>query len=200
MGSIQPNSQAFEGAIHRPPQQGQGSIVVNRCLNQAGVAHDPLLVVHDVGGRALSQANGAPAIAPESPDRGKTSRSTRLDSSERCRPRHRDEDVPVYEAGPFHLQRFITGLSPSEENHMGEAILRGDGTVEYLKTYRLSAAQTRRAYLLKQLAQGGWSLERTAEHLKTTQDELIVRLRNAGFGYQLKEHVLKAAEARLARR
>ncbi|MBN8233199.1 hypothetical protein JYK02_37365 [Corallococcus macrosporus] len=108
--------------------------------------------------------------------------------------------APVYEAGPFHLQRFITGLSPSEENHMGEAILRGDGTVEYLKTYRLSAAQTRRAYLLKQLAQGGWSLERTAEQLKTTRDELIVRLRNAGFGYLLKEHVLKAAEARLTRR
>ncbi|NNB93759.1 hypothetical protein HI113_07540 [Corallococcus exiguus] len=107
---------------------------------------------------------------------------------------------PLYEAGPFHLQRFITGLSPSEENHMGEAILRGDGTVEYLKTYRLSAAQTRRAYLLKQLAQGGWSLERTAEHLKTTRDELIVRLRNAGFGYLIKEHVLKAAEARHARR
>ncbi|GMU06696.1 hypothetical protein [Corallococcus caeni] len=107
---------------------------------------------------------------------------------------------PVYEAGPFHLQRFITGLSPAEENHMGEAILRGDGTVEYLKTYRLSAAQTRRAYLLKQLAQGGWSLERTAEQLKTTRDELIVRLRNAGFGYLLKEHVLKAAETRLTRR
>ncbi|RKH67698.1 ARPP-2 domain-containing protein [Corallococcus llansteffanensis] len=107
---------------------------------------------------------------------------------------------PVYEAGPFHLQRFITGLSPSEENHMGEAILRGDGTVEYLKTYRLSAAQTRRAYLLKQLAQGSWNLERTAAQLKTTRDELMVRLRNAGFGYLLKEHVLKAAETRFARR
>jgi hypothetical protein len=99
----------------------------------------------------------------------------------------------VYEAGPFHLQRFVTSLSPSEENHLGEVIVRGDGTLEYLKTYRLSAAQTRRAYLLKQLSRADWNLERAAVNMKTTQNDLMVRLSNAGFGYLLKESVLQAA-------
>ncbi|HYO56801.1 ARPP-2 domain-containing protein [Archangium sp.] len=99
----------------------------------------------------------------------------------------------VYEAGPFHLQRFVTSLVPSEENHLGEVIVREDGTLEYLKTYRLSAAQTRRAYLLKQLALAEWDLERAAGNLKTTRNDLVVRLSNAGFGYLLKESVLQAA-------
>lgn len=99
----------------------------------------------------------------------------------------------LYEAGPFHLQRFVTGLQPSEENHIGECIVRGDGTLEYLKTYRLSAAQARRAYLLEQLSQAGWHLERAAEHLKTTREDLVVRLSNAGFGYLLKDSVRQAA-------
>ncbi|MDC0712638.1 hypothetical protein POL68_29510 [Stigmatella sp. ncwal1] len=106
----------------------------------------------------------------------------------------------VYEAGPFHLQRFVTSLVPSEENHIGEFIQRGDGTLEYLKTYRLSAAQTRRAYLLKQLAEGEWNLDRTAAHLKTTRDDLMLRLKNAGFGYLLKEHVLQDAARRQSRK
>ncbi|ATB43561.1 hypothetical protein CYFUS_009041 [Cystobacter fuscus] len=95
----------------------------------------------------------------------------------------------VYGAGPFHLQRFVTSLQVSEENHIGELITREDGTLEYLKTYRLSAAQTRRAYLLKQLALADWNLDRAAESLKTTRAELILRLRNAGFGYLLKDSV-----------
>ena len=101
--------------------------------------------------------------------------------------------TPVYEAGPFRLQRFVTSLQPSEENHLGETILRAaDGTVEYLKTYRLSAAQTRRAYLLKQLALAEWNLTRTAELLRTSREDLILRMRNAGFGYLLQESVLRA--------
>lgn len=71
--------------------------------------------------------------------------------------------------------------------------MRGDGTLEYLKTYRLSAAQTRRAYLIKQLAHAEWNLERAAGNLKTTRDDLVARLSNAGFGYLLKESVLEAA-------
>jgi hypothetical protein len=99
----------------------------------------------------------------------------------------------VYEAGPFHLERFVTSLVPSEENHLGECIVRADGTLEYLRTYRLSAAQTRRAYLLKQLADADWNVERAAIHLKTTKQDLVVRLHNAGFGYLLKASVLQEA-------
>lgn len=105
----------------------------------------------------------------------------------------------VYEAGAFLLQRFHTSLVPSAENHVGEAIVGEDGTLEYLKTYRLSASQTRRAYLLQQLASAGWKLDAAAKRLNATQDELAVRLHNAGFGYLLKEHVMEAALRRQGR-
>lgn len=104
---------------------------------------------------------------------------------------------PVYSLGPFELQRFLTDLSLDRSNHIGECILRKDGTVEYLKTYRLSAAQTRRAYLLKALATHGWDLQTTAEeHLGSSKEELVRRLESAGFGYLLKPEVLAAASRR----
>ncbi|MCB9569610.1 MAG: hypothetical protein H6710_20745 [Myxococcales bacterium] len=95
----------------------------------------------------------------------------------------------VYRAGPFHLRRFIGALDPSADNHIGEAITRADGTLEYLKTFRLSAAQVRRAYLLEQLAAAEWSLDRCAEALEISRAALIQRLRGAGFGYLFKAHV-----------
>jgi hypothetical protein len=97
----------------------------------------------------------------------------------------------VHEAGPFRLRRFVSALRPDEENHIGEAIIRNSGELEYCKTFRLSAAQVRRAYLLERLAACDWDLGRAAEALGTTRDGLLVRLRNAGFGYLLKPHVLK---------
>jgi hypothetical protein len=98
----------------------------------------------------------------------------------------------VYRLGPFRLQRFLTSLLLHEENHIGERIERDDGTTEYLKTYRLSDAQARRAHLLEQLAASGWDLDRTAEALRTTKDELVRRVDGAGFGYLLKPEVLEA--------
>ena len=97
----------------------------------------------------------------------------------------------VHRAGPFRLRRFISALRPDEENHIGEAIVRDTGELEYCKTFRLSAAQVRRAYLLSQLAAAEWHLGRAAEALGTTREGLCVRLRNAGFGYLLKGHVLR---------
>lgn len=95
------------------------------------------------------------------------------------------------------MQRFITDLSLKTENHIGEAILREDGQLEYLKTYRLSEAQTRRVYLLSQLAVNDWNLERTATQLGNTLEELVYRLEKAGFGYLLKTPVReKAAKQR----
>jgi DNA invertase Pin-like site-specific DNA recombinase len=78
-------------------------------------------------------------------------------------------------------------------------ILRADGTVEYLKTYRLSRAQTRRAYLLSQLATHGWNLSITAEALNQTSDELVLRLENAGFGYLLNNMLREQVQARQRR-
>ncbi len=99
----------------------------------------------------------------------------------------------VYRAGPFQLSRFMTGLKPTEENHIGEMIVRRDGTLEYLKTYRLSAAQTKRAFLLRQLAGHDWHIEHTAKALGQSKEQFVVRLEKAGFGYLLKDHVLRAA-------
>lgn len=101
----------------------------------------------------------------------------------------------VYHMGPFQLSRFMTDLNPKAENHIGEAIVRKNGTLEYLKSYRLSAAQCRRAYLLMQLANSNWSLEACAKELDCTKNELIFRLENAGFGYLLHRHVLDAARS-----
>lgn len=97
----------------------------------------------------------------------------------------------IYTAGPFTLQRFITDLSLGSENHMGEAILREDGELEYLKTYRLSESQNRRVYLLSQLAASDWNIERTAVKLHHTPEELFYRLEKAGLGYLLKTTVLE---------
>lgn len=101
----------------------------------------------------------------------------------------------VYQFTPFSLERFITSLEPAAENHLGEAIYADDGSLQYLKTYRMSSSQTKRAYLLSQLAENNWDLERCAEGLNCQKAELILRLENAGFGYFLHQHVLDGARA-----
>ncbi|NER33112.1 MAG: hypothetical protein F6J93_03370 [Oscillatoria sp. SIO1A7] len=100
----------------------------------------------------------------------------------------------VYTAGRFLLQRFMTDLDPKQENHIGEAIARDSGEIEYLKTYRLSAAQTKRVYLLSKLSESDWNLEATASKLFTSKDELVIRLERAGFGYLLKQNLLEIAQ------
>ncbi|MUH01061.1 hypothetical protein F7734_55885 [Scytonema sp. UIC 10036] len=99
----------------------------------------------------------------------------------------------VYSAGDFFLQRFISDLNPKEENHIGEAIARDNGELEYLKTYRLSAAQTRRVYLLSVLAKYNWNVNATAAALNHTREEFVHRLEKAGFGYLLNQQVRDAA-------
>lgn len=102
----------------------------------------------------------------------------------------------VYSAGSFLLQRFITKLQLGEENHIGEAIVRDNGEIEYLKTYRLSASQTRRVYLLSQLANHNWNLHATATALGSSYEDFIYRLEQAGFGYLINNQVREAARAK----
>lgn len=109
-------------------------------------------------------------------------------------------DVPVtaekvYQAGAFRLERFIGSLRPDEENHIGERILAPDGSVQYLKTFRLSASQTRRAYLLKQLADHDWSLESIAAKNRLTANDVMLQYASAGYGWMFHQHVLDAARA-----
>ncbi|VTR98041.1 Uncharacterized protein OS=Anabaena variabilis (strain ATCC 29413 / PCC 7937) GN=Ava_0052 PE=4 SV=1 [Gemmata massiliana] len=109
-------------------------------------------------------------------------------------------DVPlkvekVYEAGPFRLERFIGSLDPGDENHIGERIIAPDGSLQYLKTFRLSAAQTRRAYLLKQLADHDWNLESIAKKYGLNTNDVLLQYENNGYGWMFHQHVVDAARA-----
>jgi len=114
-------------------------------------------------------------------------------------------DVPVkvetvYEAGPFRLERFIGSLNPSDENHIGERIVAPDGSLQYLKTFRLSAAQTRRAYLLKQLADHDWNLEAVAKKYNLTANDILLQYERNGYGWLFHQHVLDAARTHARRK
>jgi hypothetical protein len=103
----------------------------------------------------------------------------------------------IYNAEPFFLQRFVTSLQPKEENHIGEAIVRETGEIEYLKTYRLSAAQTRRAYLLSILSEHNWNIDATAKSMGDTREEFVVRMEGAGFGYLLNQNLREKSRKKL---
>jgi len=100
----------------------------------------------------------------------------------------------VYEPGTLCPERFMTDLDPAKVNHIGERLTRPDGELLYLKTFQLSAVQTRRAYLLQLLAQYEWHLGNAAAGLKATVPELVSRIGwAAGFGYLLAQAVRKTA-------
>jgi hypothetical protein len=97
--------------------------------------------------------------------------------------------------GRFRLERFLPLFDPDAECHIGERIVRDDGTLQYLKTFRLSHAQVRRAWLLMKLSEAKWSLSIAAFQLKCPQEELVQRIKNAGLGYMLRPDVLARAGA-----
>jgi hypothetical protein len=114
-------------------------------------------------------------------------------------------DTPVtveklYDAGPFRLERFIGNLDPINDNHIGERIVAPDGSVQYLKTFRLSAVQTRRAYLLKQLADHDWNIDSVAKKYNLTANDILLQYERAGYGWLFHQHVLDAARAYARRR
>lgn len=92
----------------------------------------------------------------------------------------------IRKAGPFVLERFVGDLECGEETHIGELIRRRDGTVEYLKTFRLSAAQVRRARLLELLATHDWHLDRAAAAEGQSRALLLDRIQRAGFEYLIR--------------
>jgi hypothetical protein len=91
----------------------------------------------------------------------------------------------VQRLGAMALERFTTDLSPGADAHIGERITRADGEVLYLKTMRLSRPQTKRAFLLQQLAAHDWHLDRTAAALRASRGQLIERLIRADLGWML---------------
>ncbi|MFF9842327.1 hypothetical protein [Streptomyces sp. NPDC013740] len=97
----------------------------------------------------------------------------------------------VHRMGSFRLFRFLPPfLRSGQEQHIGELISDHRGRTAYLKTFRLSEGQIRRGHLLRRLADCDWHLERTARALGTSYAELVARIRRAGFGTLLDEHVV----------
>ncbi|WP_406097629.1 ARPP-2 domain-containing protein [Streptomyces sp. NBC_01013] len=94
----------------------------------------------------------------------------------------------VYRMGSFTLSRFLPPfLRNRAGQHIGETITDHKGRVAYLKTFRLSEAQIRRGHLLQRLADADWLLSRAARELGTSQDELMRRIRAAGFASLLRD-------------
>ena len=106
----------------------------------------------------------------------------------------------VYRFGPFRMERFVTSLDPKSENHIGEDIFSENQELMYLKSFRLSAAQTRRAHLLQVLAECDWDLDGAAAKFNSTREELILRIDKVGFGYLLHQHVIDGARSWRRRR
>ncbi|MEU6073753.1 hypothetical protein [Micromonospora sp. NPDC047074] len=104
--------------------------------------------------------------------------------------------TPVQRMGRFTLARFLPAFDPEAENHIGETITDEIGQTAYLKTFRLSAAQTRRGHLLSQLAATDWDLDSTATALRTDRDGLVRRLDRAGFGHLLRPDIIDACRRR----
>lgn len=72
-----------------------------------------------------------------------------------------------------------------------------NGDLQYLKIYGLSAVQTRRAYLLKELDRHDWQLEKAAIALNETLPSLVKRMEKADLGYLINNQVREQAEKAL---
>ncbi|MEU0359710.1 ARPP-2 domain-containing protein [Streptomyces cyaneofuscatus] len=96
----------------------------------------------------------------------------------------------VYRMGSFTLWRFLPPfVRDGSGQHIGETVTDHKGRVAYLKTFRLSDAQIRRGHLLHVLAGAEWELSRAAEVLGSSREELVRRIRAAGFAQLLKGNV-----------
>ncbi|MCX5065866.1 hypothetical protein OOJ91_08225 [Micromonospora lupini] len=100
--------------------------------------------------------------------------------------------TPVHRMGRFTLARFLPAFDLDTDNHIGETITDEAGRLAYLKTFRLSAAQTRRGHLLSQLAANDWDLDATAATLGADRNALVQRLDRAGFGHLLRPDIIDA--------
>lgn len=102
----------------------------------------------------------------------------------------------VYTLDGCTLERFFTHLRRKGEHHVGERVVTRDGALAYLKTYRLSTPQSRRAYLLHLLAQNGWSLEDAAKSAALSLPQLVTELTRVGFGWMVAPRVFQSLHLR----
>ncbi len=102
----------------------------------------------------------------------------------------------VWRAEGFTLERFLTHLRRKGEHHAGERVTTRDGTLAYLKTYRLSTAQGRRVWALDALARADWNLARAATLAKLTLPQFVDDLCRVGFAWMLHPRVFEALRRR----
>ncbi|MEM7156947.1 MAG: hypothetical protein AAF799_29115 [Myxococcota bacterium] len=87
----------------------------------------------------------------------------------------------------YRLMRFRPTFRRQDVNHVGEVILDDQGQLAFLKTARLSAAQSRRGLLLSTLVAVDWDLLTAARAVGNSREEFIARLRKAGLERLLKK-------------
>ncbi|RKS09135.1 hypothetical protein DFP74_4864 [Nocardiopsis sp. Huas11] len=88
----------------------------------------------------------------------------------------------VQEWRGFTTHRFFPEFSRQGENHVGELVTDAEGRTALLQTFRLSPAQVRRGHLLRTLEENEWSAPMAARDLRTSEPDLLDRLRRAGLG------------------
>lgn len=92
----------------------------------------------------------------------------------------------LYRTEVFQLQRLVTQLEKGGDNFAGEEIRRHDGTLEYLRLFRLNRGQTRRLYLLSTLARVDWNFWKAADALGFEESNDVAQaLAEADLGYLL---------------
>ena len=94
----------------------------------------------------------------------------------------------VYRLKAFMLERFMTDIEDRSQqgNYIGERIVSKEGDLCYLKVFRLSREQERKARLLKLLADHEWNLYDASHASGTPLWQLKGKIVQAGFGYILR--------------
>jgi hypothetical protein len=95
-----------------------------------------------------------------------------------------------YRMEQYTLRRFRPHFVPGSEAHVGEAITDADGRLAFLRTFRLSATQSRRGRLLRTLSDHDWNLEAAAAGMDLVVPALVARIDAAGYGGLFRQDVL----------
>ena len=92
--------------------------------------------------------------------------------------------------GPFRYKRFSSQLLQTRENILGEAIHRDSGRLEFLMTYKLTRAETRRTYVIECFSKANWEPRAAAASMGISLEEFYDRMRHTGLNYLLEPKVI----------
>ncbi|MFD3683967.1 hypothetical protein ACFWTE_03975 [Nocardiopsis sp. NPDC058631] len=108
------------------------------------------------------------------------------------------------DADPRERAFTVGWLAPAftrgSADHVGEVITDRYGRVAYLKSLRLSTAQSRRGHLIRVIGEAGWELDRAARSLGVTRLDLVTRMERARLAHLLSPGLLAEHRAVTRRR